>query len=144
MDIRITFPGGRKVAASFDGTTVMTDQPKEAGGEGSAPAPFELFLASIGTCAGLFVHSFCAKRGIPTEGLELRERVDWDEDAHRVTKISVEVLLPWGFPEKYAGAVVSAAELCTVKKHLLTPPEIEVTARLAAGSAGRRDVSAPR
>ncbi len=128
MDMRIRFPGGKRVAAEFDGLTVMTDQPKSAGGEGSAAAPFETFLASIGTCAGIFVLSFCQRRGIGTAGLEILQRVHWDEKAHHVSKIDLEILLPPGFPEKYREAVIAAAELCTVKKHLQAPPEIAVRA----------------
>ena len=126
--MRIRFPGGKKVSAEFDGFTIMTDQPKSAGGEGSAAAPFEIFLASIGTCAGIFVLSFCQRRGIDTAGLEILQRVHWDEKAHRVSKIDLEILLPSGFPEKYQEAVIAAAELCTVKKHLHAPPEIAVRA----------------
>jgi ribosomal protein S12 methylthiotransferase accessory factor len=127
MDMKITFPGNRKVAAEFDGRTLMTDQPVEAGGDGSAPAPFDLFLASLGTCAGIFVLSFCKKRDIPTEGLEITQHAEWDEAAHRVSKVSLKIRLPKGFPEKYRDSVVSTANLCTVKKHLAAPPAFEIT-----------------
>lgn len=128
MDMKITFPGNRKVAAEFDGKVVMTDQPVEAGGDGSAPAPFDLFLASLGTCAGIFVLSFCKKRDIPTEGLEIVQSAEWDEAAHRVSKVSLRIKLPKGFPEKYRESVISTANLCTVKKHLAAPPAFEITA----------------
>lgn len=128
MDMKITFPGNRKVAAEFDGKVVMTDQPVEAGGDGSAPAPFDLFLASLGTCAGIFVLSFCKKRDIPTEGLEIVQSAEWDEAAHRVSKVSLRIKLPKGFPEKYRESVVSTANLCTVKKHLAAPPAFDITA----------------
>jgi len=135
MEMKITFPGNKKVAAEFNGFTVLTDQPKEAGGDGSAPAPFDLFLASIGTCAGLFVLSFCRKRDIPTEGIELTETAERSDADHRVTKIVLEVFLPESFPEKYVDSVVASANLCTVKKHLLAPPAIEVKARRGEVSA---------
>ena len=124
MDIKITFPGNKKVAADFDGMTVLTDQPKESGGDGTAPSPFQLFLASLGTCAGIFALSFCRKRELPTKGLEIVQHVDWDEAEHRATKITFDVILPEGFPEKYRDALVSAVNLCTVKKHLLQPPAL--------------------
>ena len=57
MEMRIRFPGNKKVNADFDGFSLATDQPIEAGGDGSAPAPFDLFLASIGTCAGISLGS---------------------------------------------------------------------------------------
>lgn len=130
--MKIVFPGGKKVAVEFDGQTVLTDQPNAAGGGGAAPAPFELFLASIGACAGYFVLSFCHKRNISTEGVELVQDVVWNEKEHRVDKIAVDIILPESFPEKYRGAVVAAAELCTVKRHLLAPPKLEVCARVRA------------
>jgi ribosomal protein S12 methylthiotransferase accessory factor len=126
MEIRIRFPGGKMVAADFGGYTVMTDQPKATGGDATAPAPFDLFLASIGTCAGLFVQSFCRRRGIPTDGLELVELVDWDYNEHRVSGITLDIVLPDGFPDQYREAIAAAANLCTVKKHLQKPPAIEV------------------
>lgn len=127
MEMNIRFPGNKKVTAEFDGFTVSTDQPKEAGGDGSAPAPFELFLASLGTCAGIFVLGFCRKRDLPTEGLELTQIAEWDDAAHRVSKITLKIRLPKGFPEKYRDSVISTANLCTVKKHFLNPPAFEIT-----------------
>jgi ribosomal protein S12 methylthiotransferase accessory factor len=138
MDMIIRFPGNKKVSAEFDGFTVTTDQPKEAGGDGSAPGPFDLFMASLGTCAGIFVLSFCQKRGIPTDGLEIRQRMQWNETEHLVSKIVLEVCLPKGFPERYRDSVLKAAELCTVKRHLQTPPAFEIVGRPAdAAGAGR-------
>ncbi len=127
-DIEITFPGGKKVAAGFDGFEIMTDQPAAAGGEGSAPSPFDLFLASLGTCAGIFVLGFLRSRGLATEGLRIIQSVDWDPAAHRLRKVSFRVVLPSGFPGKYRGAVVKAAEQCLVKRTLHDPPEFEITA----------------
>jgi ribosomal protein S12 methylthiotransferase accessory factor len=131
MEMKIRFPGNRKVAADFDGFTVMTDQPKESGGDGSAPAPFDLFLASIGTCAGIFVLSFCRKRDLPTEGLEIVQTMERDEAKHLVTKIRLEIRVPAGFPEKYLDSLVSTANLCTVKRHMHEPPQFEVVTKTA-------------
>ena len=55
MEMEIFFEGNKKVSANLNGTIIRTDQPLQAGGNGSAPAPFDLFLASIGTCAGIYV-----------------------------------------------------------------------------------------
>ncbi|MBI5208443.1 MAG: OsmC family protein [Elusimicrobia bacterium] len=129
MEMTISFKGGRKVAAGFDGHTLMTDQPKESGGDGSAPSPFELFLASLGTCAGFFVLAFCQKRQIPTEGIELRQSMDWDPVKHLVTKVAIEIRVPKTFPEKYLQSLVLAAETCAVKRHLQDPPKIEIAAK---------------
>ena len=131
MQITVGFAGKKKVVARFAGHTVATDQPAEDGGEGSAPSPFELFLASLATCAGFFVLSFCQKRGISTEGLELRQSLAWDDAAHLATKISLEITVPADFPEKYRDSLVKAANLCTVKRHLQAPPSFEITTRRA-------------
>jgi putative redox protein len=127
MNINIEFPGGSRVDAHFGTFVVQTDQPPAA----AAPSPFELFLASIGTCAGFYVQEFCRKRGISTEGLRIVEHTE--SGAHgMVERISLEVQLPAGFPQKYRESVIRAAELCTVKKHLERPPSIEVTTAAAA------------
>ena len=74
MEMTITFDGKKKIIADYHGHMIVTDQPVEAGGDGSAPAPFDLFLASIGTCAGVYVLYFCHERGIDTTGLKVRQR----------------------------------------------------------------------
>ncbi|MBI4061779.1 MAG: OsmC family protein [Elusimicrobia bacterium] len=128
MEIKISFPGNKKVAAEVNGFSVLTDQPKEAGGDGAAPTPFDLFLASIGACAGIFTLGFCRKRGIATDGLEITERVEWDEAEHRVSQIAIDIALPKGFPEKYRDSLLHAVNLCTVKKHIFAPPRFKVQA----------------
>ena len=126
MDMRITFHGGKKVYAEYNGFTHRTDQPLEAGGENAAPSPFELFLASLGTCAGFYVLSFCQGRGIETSGIELRQRMERDPRTHLIVRVDIEIILPATFPEKYRAAVVQAAQSCTVKKHLQAPPTFNV------------------
>lgn len=126
MDMKITFPGGKKVNAEYNGFVHLTDQPAASGGENSAPSPFELFLASLGTCAGFYVQSFCQQRGIDLAGIELRQSMEWDSQTHLIGRISIEIILPATFPEKYRAAVVQAAQLCTVKKHLENPPKFNL------------------
>jgi len=126
MELRISFPGGKRVDASFGGHVVHTDQPVAAGGEDSAVAPFDLFLASLGTCAGIYVLGFCQARGIPTEGIELVQRVESDPTTHLPTTIDLELTLPPGFPEKYRAPVQRAAEHCKVKNMLAAPPTVRV------------------
>jgi len=131
MEMEITFPGGARVDASFNGLTVMTDQPVQGGGTGSAPTPFATFLASIGTCAGIYVLGFCRQRGLPTEGLKLVQRMETDRATGLVSKIALDIQLPPGFPDKYRTAVIKSAEQCAVKKHLEHPPLFEVTTTAA-------------
>lgn len=128
MEMKITFAGGKKVNADFHGFRHQTDQPLQSGGENSAPSPFELFLASLGTCAGFYVLSFCQGRGIDTAGIELGMGMEWDPQSHLIARIDIEIVLPASFPEKYRAAVVQAAQSCTVKKHLLQPPAFNIFA----------------
>lgn len=105
--------------------SVQTDQPPAA----SAPTPFEIFLSSIGTCAGIYVLGFCKQRGLSTEGMKIVQRVSSNPMSGMVEKIDLEIQLPQGFPEKYREAVINSAQLCTVKKHLENPPKFEVTTK---------------
>jgi ribosomal protein S12 methylthiotransferase accessory factor len=132
MDIAITFPGGKKVDAEFGAYRVRTDQPVELGGGGEGPAPFDLFLTSLATCAGFYVLGFCQARGISTEGLKLVQHNRFDPATHRLESVDLEIGLPPSFPEKYRDAVVRAAEGCKVKKTLAAPPAISVRT-VAAG-----------
>jgi putative redox protein len=126
MEMKITFPGGKKVDAEYNGFIHRTDQPVDAGGQNSAPSPFELFLASLGTCAGFYVLSFCQQRGIEMAGIELRQVLERDARTHMILRVDIEIFLPASFPEKYRAAVVQAAQSCTVKKHLENPPEFNL------------------
>ncbi len=129
MEMEITFGEGKRVNASYKGMTIMTDQSVKAGGDASAPEPFTLFLASIGTCAGIYVKSFCDNRKIPSEKIKLVQKMRVDPVKKLIDRIDIEVHLPPDFPEKYADAVINAAELCTVKKHLQDPPDFTVTTK---------------
>jgi ribosomal protein S12 methylthiotransferase accessory factor len=126
MDIEVSFPGGKRVNAQVGPFEVETDQPQELGGADSAPAPYDLFLASLATCAGIYVLGFCQARGIRTEGLRLTQRHEYDEDSKLVRKVRIELHLPADFPEKYRAAIVRTAESCKVKKTLAAPPVFEV------------------
>jgi putative redox protein len=125
-DMIITFGGGKKINAEYGGFTIHTDQSVKGGGEGSAPEPFTLFLASIGTCAGIYVFSFCQNREIPTEGIRIVQSHYPKETGRGIGKIVLTIELPPDFPEKYKEAVINSANLCAVKKHIMDPPEFEV------------------
>lgn len=131
MEMRISFEGKKKVNAEFNGQIVSTDQPLQAGGDGSAPAPFTLFLASIGTCAGIYVKSFCDQRNISTDDIYITQKMNYNYKSRMIDNIELKVHLPNNFPEKYKAAVVNAANLCAVKEHLKSPPQIQVTAQTA-------------
>ncbi len=128
MLMEISFPGGAAVDAHFKGHTVRTDQPEKAGGQDTGPPPFDLFLASIGTCAGYYAARFCELKGIDPRKLSLSLETARDEQRKRVGKIHIEIKLPPDFPAKYRKAIVRAADQCAVKRHILEPPELEVVA----------------
>ena len=125
MSIKITFPGNKKVDAHVDEFVIHTDQRKESGGDATAPAPFEHFLASIGTCAGIYIKGFCDSRGLSTDGIEIEEKIEYDTINRRIGKLILEILVPPEFPEKYRDALVHTANLCAVKKYIQEPFEIE-------------------
>ena len=123
----IRMQGKAQVIAEYRGLEIHTDQRPEAGGEGSAPEPFTLFLASIGTCAGIYVMKFCQTRGIPTDGLTIRQRILPDPaDPGRVGRVELTIEVPAEFPEKYHDALIRAADGCAVKRAIQNPFEIGV------------------
>jgi ribosomal protein S12 methylthiotransferase accessory factor len=127
-EMQITFPGGKKVSANWHGFEIATDQPADNGGEGSAPTPFDLFLASLGTCAGIFALGFIRSRNLSTEGLKIGVSFDMDPETHLLGKVAMRITLPKDFPAKYTAAVIKAAEQCLVKRTMDAPPAFEITA----------------
>jgi len=130
MEMMIDFPGGSRVDAHFGSFTVKTDQPPAA----SAPTPFATFLASLGTCAGIYVLGFCQQRGLPTEGIRIIQRMHSDPFSGMIGKIDLEIQVPPSFPEKYLPSLVRAAELCAVKKHMENPPAFDVYTKAVEGA----------
>ncbi len=126
MEMVISFPGGARVDAALGDTIIKTDQSTYSGGAGSAPTPFALFLASLGTCAGIYVLSFCQKRGLPTDQITIKQSMDMDPITHMVKNINMDIQLPHDFPKKYTSALIKSAQLCAVKRHLETPPNFKV------------------
>ncbi len=126
MDFVVDFPGGKRVDVSFGAFVVPTDQPAALGGADEAPAPFDLFLASIAACGGIYALGFCQARGLSTAGLRITQRVETDPTTHLPTRVTLEVTPPVGFPEKSLPALLRSVETCKVKKAILAPPSFEV------------------
>jgi len=126
-EMTVSFPGGKKVMAHYDGFDIATDQGIDSGGEGTAPEPFDFFLASLATCAGFYVLKFCEARGISTDGISLHQSWVRNED-NMLVRIDIRIQIPPGFPEKYLKALVRATNACSVKKALQDPPEITTEA----------------
>ncbi len=124
LEIRIVFSGNKRVDADFGDFVIPTDQTRKNGGDEAAPEPYNLFLASIGTCAGSYVLAFCEVRKIPTRGISLVQRHEFKEPGHILSKISLEIRVPPDFPEKYKKALMNAAASCSVKKAIANQPEI--------------------
>jgi len=128
--ITVTFPGGKRVEAAFGPHVLHADQSSEHGGEGSAPEPYDLFLASMAACAGAYVVAFCQARGIPTAELKLVQQSFGDQGGHIPARVEIEIVVPPSFPDRYLSAVARAAESCKVKRTLVSPPEIVVSTRM--------------
>ncbi len=120
MNLKVTFPDNLRVDAEYGPFTIPTNQ------DGTAPPPWALFLASIGTCAGIYVLAFCKQRGLSTDGLEIIQKMDNDPFTHMMKKVTLDVHLPAGFPEKYREAIIRSADQCAVKQHMITPPIFEI------------------
>ena len=129
-EITILFPGKQRVDADFGHLVVPTDQTKKNGGDESAPEPYNLFLASIGTCAGYYVLAFCEKRGIPLEGVSLIQRHTFTDPGHILSNVSLEIRVPPTFPEKYHKALVYAVATCGVKKAITEGLEFTIETRV--------------
>jgi ribosomal protein S12 methylthiotransferase accessory factor len=124
--IAVSFSGGKRIQAKVGDYRIDTDQPVKYGGEASAPAPFDLFLASLATCAGIYAWNFCESRKLSTQGIDLRMDCESDEKKKMVVKIRFRLTLPDGFPEKYRSGIIRAMELCAVKRHMQDAPEFSI------------------
>jgi ribosomal protein S12 methylthiotransferase accessory factor len=126
-ELKVVFGGNYKIDVEYKGFTVKTDQPVHEGGDGTAPSPFDYFLVSLAACAGYFALAFCVERKIPTEGLGVTMTTERGEVSKMIDKISIAVTPPAGFPEKYRAALIKSVDHCTVKAHILRPPQFEVS-----------------
>jgi ribosomal protein S12 methylthiotransferase accessory factor len=120
--------GGARTETEVGPFTIVTDQARHSGGEGSAPSPFSVFLATIGACAGAYVHAFCRPRGLPAENIRIVQTMTTDPATGMVTNVDLVIQLPADFPEKYREPLLRTVEHCTIKKHLETPPRITMRA----------------
>jgi ribosomal protein S12 methylthiotransferase accessory factor len=131
MEMKISFSGDSRVDADFNGFKVPTDQSHESGEPGSAPEPYDLFVASLGTCAGIYALSFCQERQLSTAGLAIFVTAEKDDKSGLFTRINMEISLPVDFPERYRKAICRTAGLCTVKRSLANPPSFSISAKPA-------------
>lgn len=128
-ELKVVFGENYRIDVDYKGFVVKTDQPVKDGGENTAPAPFDLFLVSLASCAGFYALAFCKERKIPTEGLGVTMTTERGEASKMIDKVKIDVDLPAGFPEKYRFAMTKAVDHCTVKAHILRPPQFEIVVR---------------
>ena len=123
MEIKVNFLDNLRLEAKFDDFTVIADQPIRYKGDGSAPGPFDYFLASSAMCAAYFVKVYCAARDIPTDNIRLSQNniVDPENRYKQIFKIQVE--LPADISEKDRQGILRSIDRCTVKKVVQTGPE---------------------
>ena len=128
-ELIVKFGDGLKIDVEYKGFVVKTDQPAREGGGGTAPSPFDYFLVSLAACAGFYALAFCRERKISVEGLAVTMTTERGEVSKMIDKVMISVALPTAFPEKYRFALVKAIDHCTVKAHILRPPQFEIVTR---------------
>ena len=126
MEIKVNFLDKLRLEAKFDDFTVVADQPIRYKGDGSAPGPFDYFLASSALCAAYFVKLYCLTRNIPTENIRLSQNniVDPENRYKHIFKIQVE--LPADIPEVDRRGILNSIDRCTVKKAVQAGPEFVI------------------
>ena len=126
---KITFPGNQRVDVAYKSFTMQTDQTAENGGDETAPEPFELFLAGLGSCAGIYAKSFCDARDISTSGMQLVLDAAMEEGKTLLQGIKIVLYVNQEFPEKYIRAIIKTMDMCAVKNQL--HPDIRVASSVA-------------
>ncbi|MGD8907733.1 MAG: OsmC family protein [Chromatiales bacterium] len=124
--IAVEFAGGKRINARVGDFLIETDQPAKYGGEAAAPAPFDLFLASLATCAGIYAWNFCEMRKIPADGLALDMVCIEGPQKNMISEIRFRLTLPSDFPDKYRQGIIRAMEQCAVKRHMQQAPDFSV------------------
>ena len=126
MELNIQLEGGKKVSTTIGNHRIMTDQSVKDGGEDSAPAPYDLFMASIGTCAGFYVQAYCPNKGIDPAGIKITLRTKRDTENKKIVGFITTIRLPKAVPAKLYPALRKVAEQCAVKKTIMSHPEFIV------------------
>ena len=126
MEIKVNFLDKLRLEAKFDDFTVIADQPIRYKGDGSAPGPFDYFLASSALCAAYFVKLYCDTRNIPTENIRLSQNNIVDPENRYQQTFKIQVELPADIAEVDRRGILASIERCTVKKVVQTGPEFVI------------------
>lgn len=124
----ILFPGNKKIDVQFDNFLIKTDQARESGGDETAPEPFDIFLASLGACAGIYVKSFCDIRKMDTRKTRLFLSAFFNEGQKLLDRIEITLHVEQAFPQKYIKPIIKAMNTCAVKNQL--HPDINIETRV--------------
>ena len=127
MQVDVKFLDNLRLEASFDDYKIMTDQPVRYKGDGTAPSPFDYFLASSALCAAYFVKIYCTSRNIPTEDIRVRQNNILDPENRYNQTFKIEVELPASISEKDKQGILRSMERCTVKRVIQNEPEFIIS-----------------
>ncbi len=125
-ELKVVFGDNYRIDVDYKGFTVKTDQPVHDGGDGTAPSPFDYFLVSLAACAGFYALAFCRERKIPVGGLGVTMTTERGEVSKMIDKITIAVVPPAKKKKKYRSALLKSVDHCTVKAHMMRPPQFEV------------------
>ena len=129
MELKVTLEGGKRVATRVGNHVIETDQPKESGGDDSAPAPYDLFLASIATCVGFYIQSYCETKDIDVTGIRITLNATRDPESRQVSGFVTTIEVPPSLPDKLYPVLCKVAEQCAVKKTIMSNPSFVVKTR---------------
>ena len=124
--IVVTHEGGVTFAANVRSHRVVVDQPRQAGGSDSGPAPIELLAVSLGTCVAYYVQQFCHMRGLPYEGMRVEVETIGAANPHRIGRFTVRVVLPEEIPEHYTAMLHRVAQSCPAHNTLHAGADVVV------------------
>jgi ribosomal protein S12 methylthiotransferase accessory factor len=126
MELQVTLEGDKRVSTRVGDHLIMTDQPTKSGGADSAPAPFDLFMASIATCAGFYVQSYCQNKGIDCSGITLSLTTRQDDARKKIKAFIITIRIPDDLPDHLHKTLCKVAEQCAVTKTIVGQPEFIV------------------
>ena len=128
MEITVNFLDNLRLEAKFDDFTITTDQPVRYKGDGTAPSPFDYFLASSALCAAYFVKLYCLSRDIPTDDIRVSQNNIIEPENRYNQTFQIRIELPSGISERDRLGIIRSADRCTVKKVVQQNPEFEIDA----------------
>ena len=126
MEIRVNFLNNLRLEAKFDDFTITTDQPIRYKGDGTAPSPFDYFLASSALCAAYFVKVYCLSRNIPTDDIQVSQNNILDPENRYNQTFQIHVELPSSISERDRAGILRSIDRCTVKKVIQQSPTFNI------------------